>query len=134
MRLVAENAGGTDYLEAPNFKTVFAPAPTVTMNPIVNPGPTSVEATATINPNGNRTIAWFEYSSDGGQSWRFAPYGDYGEIPAPVWCEAYGGDDSCSLPIFGNTPQLFVRTINERNINHYFGPDPCCSSRTPAIW
>ncbi len=124
VRLVAENAGGTDYLEAPNFKTVFAPAPTVTMNPIVNPGPTSVEATATINPNGNRTIAWFEYSSDGGQSWRFAPYGDYGEIPAPVWCEAYGGDDSCSLPLFGNTPQLFVRTINERNINHYFGPDP----------
>ena len=94
------------------------------MNPIVNPGPISVEATATINPNGNRTIAWFEYSADSGQSGDSRPTGTTAKSRRPLWCEAYGGDDSCSKPLFGNTPQPFNRTINEPNINTYFGPDP----------
>ena len=74
-RLVAENAGAPSYLEAPNFTTVFAPPPTVTMNPVVNPGPSAVDVTSTINPNGTRTIAWFEYSATTASVGRSLPTG-----------------------------------------------------------
>ena len=105
-----------------NFKTVFAPPPTVSIDPVVNPGPVA-------STSRRRSIRTAPGPSPGSNTRQTTATVGVPPVrgtadPGPLWCETYGGDDTCSKPLFGNTTQAFNRTINEPNINSYYGVDP----------
>jgi len=67
-RVRAKNSGGTStYSSSFSFTTsVATAAPTVTTNQATNVSATSAQLNGTVNPNGQNSTAWFEYSTDSG--------------------------------------------------------------------
>ncbi len=101
VRLLAENAGGVDTI-AETFKTVFAPPPTATMTSATNPTVTTVDAAGTVNPNGIKTSAYFEYSPDGGTNWGLFPanlnfFCGFPHCPEPIPVEMGAGSSAVPL-------------------------------------
>ncbi len=83
LRLVAENAGGTNAKDAATtFATLEAEKPTVTIDPVASGTFTTAHVSGTIGEGqGSGTITgYFEFSSDGGASWSHSPNPDFGGI------------------------------------------------------
>ncbi len=111
-RLRAANAGGNDTeVAATTFTTEPAAPPIVVLDPVVNPGQFSAQATATINPNGLPTTADYEFSEDGGKTWKWAPY---------CYCGAIADEPSPEPIGEGTTPVPFDKTLREPNTNTNF--------------
>jgi hypothetical protein len=115
-RLVANYAGKQAVSGEGTFETEDATPPTVTLLPTTDITPYSVEAHATINPNGAETLAWFEYSKDGGATWHPAPYfSNVGPEPAPLACKTFAYP--CPPTLEGNSAVPFDAKINEHDYN-----------------